>query len=84
LCEIDSINRSSLKKSYCYADGPAYDPVFYYYHTDNLGSSSVMTNRDGLIVQQYGYTAFGDERYQNNTRAFNVTNRYTGQRIDEK
>ena len=42
-----------------------------------------MTDRDGDIVQQYGYTAFGAENYKNNTLAFDVTNRYTGQQIDE-
>ncbi|MDO8303333.1 MAG: RHS repeat-associated core domain-containing protein, partial [Sedimentisphaerales bacterium] len=67
-----------------YADTPAYDPVFYYYHSDHLGSSSVMTDRNGTLVQQYGYTAFGKERYKNNTSAFNVTSRYTGQKLDDE
>ena len=30
-----------------------------------------------------GYTAFGHQRYQNNSSAFSVTRRYTGQQIDE-
>ena len=42
-----------------------------------------MTDRHGDIVQQYGYTAFGDEKYKNNTSAFSVTNRYTSQQVDE-
>ncbi|MBN1796816.1 MAG: hypothetical protein JW804_09100 [Sedimentisphaerales bacterium] len=37
----------------CYADPPTYDPVFYYYHSDHLGSSQVMTDRDGYLVQHY-------------------------------
>lgn len=65
------------------ADTPDYDPVFYYYHSDHLGSSTIMTDRQGDIVQQYGYTAFGDEKYKNNTLAFSVTNRYTSQQVDE-
>ena len=67
-----------------YADGPTTDPVFYYYQSDHLGSASVMTNREGEVVQHYGYTAFGNERYKNNNLAFGVTNRYTGQQIDEE
>ena len=66
-----------------FADAPTYDPVFYYYHTDHLGSSTVLTNRDGELVQHYGYTAFGYEQYKHNTSAFSVTNRYTGQQLDE-
>jgi RHS repeat-associated protein len=66
-----------------WADAPTYDPIFYYYHTDHLGSSMVMTNRDGELVQHYGYTAFGYERYKHNSSAFSITNRYTGQQLDE-
>ncbi len=43
-----------------------------------------MTDADGDLVQQYGYMPFGNERYQNNTEAFSVTNRYTGQQLDEE
>ncbi len=62
---------------------PDYDPVFYYYHSDHLGSSEVMIDRDGDPVQHYGYQPFGNERYKHNTQAFSVTNRYTGQQLDE-
>jgi RHS repeat-associated protein len=67
-----------------YAGTPVYDPVFYYYHPDNLGSSQLMTDRDGDVVQQYGYTPFGKENYKNNTLAFSVSSRYTGQTLDEE
>jgi RHS repeat-associated protein len=67
-----------------YAGTPVYDPVFYYYHPDHLGSSQLMTDRDGDVVQQYGYTPFGKENYKNNTYAFSVSSRYTGQTLDEE
>jgi RHS repeat-associated protein len=63
---------------------PDYDPVFYYYHPDHLGSSQLMTDRDGDVVQQYGYSPFGREDYKNNTLAFSVSDRYTGQTLDEE
>ncbi len=66
-----------------FAYSPAYRPVFYYYHADRLGSSSVMTDWSGAVVQHYGYTAFGKERYKQETAAFEVTSRYTGQKLDE-
>jgi RHS repeat-associated protein len=66
-----------------YAGTPVYDPVFYYYHPDHLGSSQLMTDRDGDVVQQYGYSPFGRENYKNNTQAFSLSNRYTGQTLDE-
>ncbi|GEM_PF-6970920 len=42
-----------------------------------------MTDRDGNLVQHYGYYPFGSERYENNQQAFSVSNRYTGQILDE-
>jgi len=52
----------------CYAGPyePDYDPVFYYYHSDHLGSSEIMTDRQGDLVQHYGYYPFGDECYSDN------------------
>jgi RHS repeat-associated protein len=43
-----------------------------------------MTDRSGVLVQQYVYSAFGNEEYKNNNDAFDVTNRYTGQQLDEE
>ena len=42
-----------------------------------------MTDRNGELVQQYGYTAFGQQRFKHNINAFNVTSRYTGQQVDD-
>jgi len=65
------------------AGTPVYDdPIFYYYHPDHLGSAQIMTDADGDIVQQYGYRPYGEEHYKNNTSAFDVSNRYTGQTLD--
>jgi len=45
-----------------YVDTPIYDdPIFYYYHSDHLGSSNIMTDREGDLVQHYPDTSgFGD------------------------
>jgi RHS repeat-associated protein len=43
-----------------------------------------MTDADGDLVQHHGYMPFGNERFQDNTDAFSVTNRYTGQQLDEE
>jgi RHS repeat-associated protein len=67
-----------------FADTPTYDPVFYYYHPDHLGSAQLETCRNGELVQHYGYQPFGEERYRNNNSAFSVSNRYTGQTLDEE
>ena len=74
-----------------YADSPQELPNLIYYHSDHLGSSSVITNGEanrtdgvelGDTVQHYVYTPFGDESYKLDTFE-NVSHRYTGQILDE-
>src|SRR5690606_32546365 len=62
----------------------SYTPVFYYHYGDHLGSSNVMTDRAGVLVQHYEYSAFGKETHKNNSSAFSLSNRYTGQVLDEE
>jgi len=61
-----------------------YDPVFYYYHTDHLGSSSIITDRNGTLVKHYEYCAFGKERYASANPAFAMSHRFTGQILDDE
>jgi RHS repeat-associated protein len=61
----------------------SYNPVFYYYHTDHLSSSNVLTDRNGYEVQRHEYSAFGKQRTGNGF-AFPLTHRYTGQPFDDE
>jgi RHS repeat-associated protein len=47
------------------------------------GSSDILTDRLGNVVKHYEYTAFGKERFKDNTLAFSVSHRYTGQIFDD-
>jgi len=42
-----------------------------------------MTDRDGDVVQHYGYSPFGKDNGPDPTPAFSVSSRYTGQTLDE-
>ncbi len=52
-----------------------------YYHSDHLGSSSVMTDGTGTIVQELAYFPYGNIR--DNIGAVDVNYKYTGQEHDE-
>ena len=75
LCHVQAGDRRIVTFS---ADGSE----FYYYHSDHLGSSSLMTDQDGSLVrQQYGYRAFGSERFALSFSP-SFTSRFTGQQFD--
>src|SRR5204863_8905708 len=61
--------------------------VFYYYHSDHLGSANITTDRSGVVIQQYEYKAYGVERNAVNNALgypqYNLTYRYTGQALDD-
>jgi RHS repeat-associated protein len=61
-----------------------YSPVFYYYHDNHLGSTNILTDRGGDVVQHYEYAAYGQTTYTDNSSAFPVSNRYTGQIDDDE
>ncbi len=68
--------------------------IYTYYHSDHLGSSSVMTDEAGNRCQHYGYSPFGREVHLEDSTSlplsaftltgFNVSNRFTGQILDEE
>ncbi|MBI5745736.1 MAG: RHS repeat-associated core domain-containing protein [Nitrospirae bacterium] len=52
-----------------------------YYHTDHLGSSSVITNSAGTKVQSLAYFPYGQTRVS--TGSIDVHHKYTSQELDD-
>ncbi|MDD5435511.1 MAG: hypothetical protein PH343_08785, partial [Nitrospira sp.] len=52
----------------------------YYYHNDHLGSSAVMTDATGSVVEKTEYMPFGAVREHTGTAVTNY--KYTGQELD--
>jgi RHS repeat-associated protein len=52
----------------------------YYYHTDHLGSSSIITDNSGNKVEEIYYYPFGGTRL--NQGSVNLKHKYTGQEED--
>ncbi len=59
------------------------NPIFWYYQGDHLGSSNILTDSSGNLVRHYEYHTFGNKRFTDTTCAFDVSNRFTGQILDE-
>lgn len=55
-----------------------------FYHTDHLGSSSVITDEQGQEVSRYTYEPFGKLVPSRSTGQNRVTHKFTGQELDEE
>jgi RHS repeat-associated protein len=53
-----------------------------YYHTDHLGSSSVITDASGNKAEELYYYPYGKTRY--NSGSVNLKHKFTGQELDEE
>jgi RHS repeat-associated protein len=60
------------------------DGTAQFYHSDHLGSTSVVTNEQGNLVQQIGYYPFGNYLYTNNNQQPVVNYTFTGQEADDE
>lgn len=56
----------------------------FYFHTDHLGSSSVVTNRYGGVVQVVDYFPYGFVRLEETSQGYENDYLYTGKERDEE
>ncbi|MCD6187311.1 MAG: hypothetical protein J7K09_04015, partial [Desulfuromusa sp.] len=54
----------------------------YYYHPDHLGSSSLVTDSSGNVVERTQYYPYGRPRYEEHT-GFDSAYKYTGKELDK-
>jgi len=56
--------------------------VGYYYHQDNLGSSTVLSDPNGVRIEISAFYPFGRTQTANPQAGFQVSRRFTGQILD--
>lgn len=56
----------------------------YYYHSDHLGSSSLITNLDGEIVQHIEYVPFGEVFIEERNNKWNTPYLFNAKELDEE
>jgi RHS repeat-associated protein len=56
----------------------------YYYHSDHLGSSSLITNLDGEIVQHVEYVPFGEVFIEERNNTWNTPYLFNAKELDEE
>ena len=53
-----------------------------YFHSDHLGSTSVVTDDTGAVEQELAYWAFGETRVNSSSQNVDIAYKYTGQEED--
>jgi RHS repeat-associated protein len=56
----------------------------YYYHSDHLGSTSLITNLDGEIVQHIEYVPFGEVFIEERNNKWNTPYLFNAKELDEE
>jgi RHS repeat-associated protein len=56
----------------------------YYYHGDHLGSTSVITNLDGDVVQHLEYVPFGEVFIEERNNKWNTPFLFNAKELDEE
>ncbi|UWQ09737.1 SpvB/TcaC N-terminal domain-containing protein [Aliiroseovarius crassostreae] len=63
--------------------GPQEERIFYFYHPDHLGSSSYVTDIDGLVFQHVEYFPFGETWVEEHSNRQRTPYLFTGKELDE-
>jgi RHS repeat-associated protein len=56
----------------------------YYYHSDHLGSSSLITDLDGNVAQHIEYVPFGEVFIEERNATWNTPYKFNGKELDEE
>jgi RHS repeat-associated protein len=56
----------------------------YYYHSDHLGSTSLITNLDGEVVQHVEYVPFGEVFIEERNNTWNTLYLFNAKELDEE
>ena len=63
---------------------PASEERLRYYHQDHLGSSSVMTDADGALIEETAFYPFGTPRHEHRLRQIEAHYKFTQKERDQE
>ena len=58
--------------------------LLYFYHPDHLGSSSLITNADGIVTQHVEYVPFGEVFIEERNSTWNTPYLFNSKELDEE
>ena len=67
-----------------FGSGGMEEKSLYYYHSDHLGSTSYVTDRDGKVSQFVAYLPFGESLYEQHSNTKDMPYLFNGKERDEE
>ena len=60
------------------------EPRTYWYHPDHLGSSSYITNVEGIVTQHMEYMPYGESLVEEHQNSINTPYKFNGKELDDE
>ena len=81
----DYINNYTAQAGFAYfGSGGMEEKSLYYYHSDHLGSTGYVTDRDGKVSQFVAYLPFGESLYEEHSNTKDMPYLFNGKERDEE
>ena len=65
-------------------DGLNYESLIFFYHPDHLGSTALVTDNDGNVVQSIAYIPYGEVFIEERNGTWNTPYLFNGKELDEE
>ena len=63
---------------------PDYEQLIFFYHPDHLGSTTLVTDNDGNVVQSIAYIPYGEVFIEERNGTWNTPYLFNGKELDEE
>jgi RHS repeat-associated protein len=63
---------------------PDYEQLIFFYHPDHLGSTALVTDNDGNVVQSVAYIPYGEVFIEERNGTWNTPYLFNGKELDEE
>ena len=83
-CTDNPLGRDGARTVSDTKDGETPERLIYFYHSDHLGSSSLITNFDGEVTQHVEYIPYGEVFLEERNNTWNTPYLFNAKELDEE
>ena len=83
-CTDNPLGRDGARTVSDTKDGETPEKLIYFYHSDHLGSSSLITNFDGEVTQHVEYIPYGEVFLEERNNTWNTPYLFNAKELDEE